>query len=175
MQGGVSRLGCVGVLAIALLAATSLGCEGRTASACGGGECRRAAQDLERRVHGPVRDARGSTPQPEPDVARAVGSSDIARDRAAYGELLQKQLAWLDRRVLELQDELVHAGPTTKLAKEKDLSATRTFRARLGAELDELDRIEDTDWLPLRERIEHDLDEGWPAAVMRLSEKGIEI
>ena len=101
--------------------------------------------------------------------------SEMAQERSGYAELLHRELGWLDQRVLELQNESARVSGAAKEKKERDLSTARTFRARLRDELDELERVDDGEWTRLRERIDHDLEDGWPPSLSRYSEKSLAI
>jgi hypothetical protein len=69
----------------------------------------------------------------------------------------------------------MRASGGAKEAKDIALAAARSFRAQLRKDLDEIERTAEEEWPALRERIEHDLDEGRPAEVPRSFEKSYAI
>jgi hypothetical protein len=104
------------------------------------------------------------------DVAEAA-----ARERVQYKKLLAKEIGSIDRRVGELEQELARATGTTKDNKQRDISAARGWRARLKHDLDELERVDETQWPEMKGRIDHDLEDERPSAVSRSLDKSYAI
>lgn len=96
------------------------------------------------------------------DVAEAA-----ARERVQYKKLIAKEIGSIDKRVGELEQELVRATGTTKDNKARDISAARGWRARLKHDLDEIERVGETEWPDVKDRIDRDLEDERPAAVPR--------
>lgn len=104
------------------------------------------------------------------DVAEAA-----ARERGQYKKTLSKEIGSIDKRVGELEQERARATGTAKDSKERDISAARGWRARLKQDLDELERVGESDWPDVKERIDHDLEDERPAAVPRSLDKSYAI
>ena len=104
------------------------------------------------------------------DIAEAA-----ARERGQYKRILTKEIASIDRRVGELQQELARATGTTKDTKERDISSARGWRARLKQDLDEVDRVDEDMWPGVKDRIDRDLEDERPASVPRSLEKSYAI
>jgi hypothetical protein len=116
------------------------------------------------------REAAEAQQREKDDVAAAAD-----RERTRYKQVLSKEIGWLDRRVLELQNETARAAGTVKEAKERDLSDVRSFRARLKVDLDDVESVDDRDWPTLKERIDQDLEDERPSSVPRSFEKSYAI
>jgi hypothetical protein len=104
------------------------------------------------------------------DVAEAA-----ARERGQYKKMLAKEIGSIDKRVGELEHELARATGTAKDNKERDISAARGWRARLKHDLDELERVGESDWPDVKDRIDHDLEDERPTAVPRSLDKSYAI
>lgn len=104
------------------------------------------------------------------DVAEAA-----ARERGQYKKMLAKEIGSIDKRVGELEQERVRATGTAKDNKERDISAARGWRARLKHDLDELERVGESEWPDVKDRIDHDLEDERPAAVPRSLDKSYAI
>jgi TolA-binding protein len=104
------------------------------------------------------------------DVAEAA-----ARERAQYKKQLAKEIGSIDKRVGELEQERARATGTAKDNKERDISAARGWRARLKHDLDELERVGETEWPDVKDRIEHDLEDERPTSVPRSLDKSYAI
>jgi small-conductance mechanosensitive channel len=104
------------------------------------------------------------------DVAEAA-----ARERGQYKKTLAKEIGSIDKRVGELEQELVRATGTAKNSKERDISAARGWRARLKHDLDEIERVGESEWPDVKDRIDHDLEDERPAAVPRSLDKSYAI
>ena len=106
--------------------------------------------------------------QAEQDEAIAAA----AKERASYKQLLEKEIGWIDQRISELENETARATPKGgKEAKAKDLAAARDFRILLRRDLDDIESSGETAWPPLKERIDHDLEDERPKAVPRSFDK----
>lgn len=104
------------------------------------------------------------------DVAEAA-----ARERVQFKKLLAKEIGSADKRVGELEQELARATGTTKDNKERDISAARGWRARLKHDLEQLERVGESEWPEVKDRIERDLEDERPAAVPRSLDKSYAI
>lgn len=104
------------------------------------------------------------------DVAEAA-----ARERVQYKRMLAKEIGSIDKRVGELEQELVRATGTAKDGKERDISAARGWRARLKQDLDDIERVGESEWPEVRERIDRDLEDERPSAVPRSLDKSYAI
>lgn len=104
------------------------------------------------------------------DVAEAA-----ARERVQYKKALAKEIGSIDKRVGELEQELARATGTTKDNKQRDISAARGWRSRLKHDLDDLERVGESDWPDVKDRIDHDLEDERPAAVPRSLDKSYAI
>jgi small-conductance mechanosensitive channel len=104
------------------------------------------------------------------DVAEAA-----ARERSQYKKTLSKEIGSIDKRVGELEQELARATGTAKNGKERDISAARGWRARLKQDLDELERVGESDWPDVKDRIDHDLEDERPTVVPRSLDKSYAI
>jgi TolA-binding protein len=104
------------------------------------------------------------------DVAEAA-----ARERVQYKKLIAKEIGSVDKRVGELEQELARATGTAKDNKERDISAARGWRARLKHDLDEIERVGETEWPEVKDRIDHDLEDERPTAVPRSLDKSYAI
>jgi hypothetical protein len=99
----------------------------------------------------------------------------VARERGQYKKMIAKEIGSIDKRVGELEQELARATGTAKSSKERDISAARGWRARLKQDLDEIERVGESDWPDVKDRIEHDLEDERPAAVPRSLDKSYAI
>jgi hypothetical protein len=171
------------MLLVALLAATT-GChigrdsrQGERATAAAERKAAAAASELE---HASVRasersvddlhDAADEVRREREDVAEAA-----ARERVQYKRLLSKEIASIDKRVVELEQELARATGSAKDTKARDISAARGWRARLKHDLEQLERVGEHEWPEVKDRIERDLEDERPAAVPRSLDKSYAI
>lgn len=106
---------------------------------------------------------------------RAEIAEAVARERAAYKKMLVREIDLVDRRLHELKSDAMRATGGAREAKDVALAAARAFRTSLKNDLDAIERTAEEDWPAMRERIEHDLDEGRPAEVPRSFEKSYAI
>lgn len=96
----------------------------------------------------------------------------VARERDRFRVLLTKEIAWIDRRVADMERVAVTAEGNERHAKERDAASAREWRERLRQDLDALEHPPaGSDWSALKQRIERDLDENRPPAIPRSYEK----
>lgn len=117
-----------------------------------------------------LRDAADEVRREREDVAEAA-----ERERVQYKKTLAKEISAVDKRVIELQQELARATADAKDEKERSVSAARGWRARLKHDLEELDRVGESEWPEVKERIERDLEDERPACVPRSFDKSFTI
>ena len=117
-----------------------------------------------------LQDAAEEVRREREDVAEAA-----ARERGQYKRMLAKEIGSIDKRVGELEHELARATGTAKDNKERDISAARGWRARLKHDLDELERVGESEWPDVKDRIDHDLEDERPTAVPRSLDKSYAI
>jgi hypothetical protein len=98
-----------------------------------------------------------------------------ARERVQYKKTLAKEISSADKRVGELEQELARATRATKDNRERDVSAARGWRARLKLDLERLERIGESEWPDVKERIDRDLEDERPASVPRSLDKSYAI
>jgi hypothetical protein len=106
---------------------------------------------------------------------RAQAAEAVARERLAYKRVLVRELELVDRRLSELKTDAMRASGDARNAKDVAVTAARGFRVQLKKDLDDIERTDEDEWPALRERIEHDLDEGRPPQVPRSFEKSFAI
>ncbi|MBX3188450.1 MAG: hypothetical protein KF819_15640 [Labilithrix sp.] len=100
----------------------------------------------------------------------------IARETRELRDLVARELAWVDRRIADLQRGVVASRGDRRLEKQRDLAAARGFRVRIARDKSILDRpIDDAIWDALKDRVERDLDDDRPPAVPRTYENTSEI
>lgn len=98
-----------------------------------------------------------------------------SRERVQYKKMLAKEIGSIDKRVGELEHELARATGTAKDNKARDISAARGWRARLKHDLEELDRVGESEWPDVKDRIDHDLEDERPTSVPRSLDKSYAI
>lgn len=173
------------MLLVVLSVAATAGCHksadvGRAATEVAAAE-RKAAESARRELEHPLvrgtdrslddlQEAAEEVRREREDVAEAA-----ARERVQYKKMLSKEIGSIDRRVGELEQELVRATGTAKDNKARDISAARGWRARLKQDLDEIERVGESEWPDVKDRIDHDLEDERPAAVPRSLDKSYAI
>lgn len=95
----------------------------------------------------------------------------VGRERGQYRRLLSKDLAWVDQKVAELEQDAARAEPASRDGKQRDVAAARAWRATLDADLRAIDGADEDDWTSLKDRIERDLDDNRPLVIPRSYEK----
>lgn len=169
------------ILLAAAVAAVTAGCHGKRpgdqAAAAAERKATESAHELEHvavrgsdRVPDELRDAADEVRREREDVAEAA-----ERERVQYKKMLAKEINAVDKRVVELEQELARATGDAKGDKERSVSAARGWRARLKHDLDELDRVGESEWPEVKERIERDLEDERPASVPRSFDKSFNI
>lgn len=168
------------ILLVAALAAT-VACNGRRGrsevAAAAEKRAVEAAHELEHaavrgsdRAVDDLRDAADEVRREREDVAEAA-----ERERVQYKKILAKEIASVDKRVVELEQELARATGDAKDEKGRSVSAARGWRARLKHDLEELDRVGESEWPEVKDRIDHDLEDERPACVPRSFDKSFAI
>lgn len=171
------------VLVLALLTATT-GCHGLAAktkrsgaatTAMAEGKAQEAAHELEleherirgsRRTIDDLQDAADEIRREREDAAEAA-----ARQRVQYKKMLEHEIASIDRRVGELEQELARATGTAKGDKVRAISSARGWRALLKRDLSALERTGEDEWPEAKERIDRDLEDERPPSVPRSFDK----
>jgi hypothetical protein len=123
-----------------------------------------------------------------PEAARAMVEAQEAAEKAAreqrdvaqtlereherFRVLLTKEIAWIDRRVAELEANAATTQGDVRAEKERDVAAAREWRERLRQDLDVVEHPPPgSDWSAVKMRIERDLEENRPASMPRSYEK----
>ncbi len=94
-----------------------------------------------------------------------------SKERESYKQALEKEIGWVDQRIVELESENARASAKSKDAKTRDLAAAKSFRMLLQYDLEEIEATGEEVWPELRERIDRDLEDRRPRAVPRAFEK----
>ncbi len=177
-----SRLTTI-AMGIALGSAASLGCqksseheatEAAQASLVAQQKSERVMRELERGDHQGFERA---TRERETAGARAAAEAEdvgtaVDRERSRFRVLLTKEIAWIDRRVIDLEKTMTTTNGAVRSEQQRDIADARTWRDRLQRDLDAIDEARTfDDWSPLKARIERDLDEDRPRAIPRSYEK----
>jgi hypothetical protein len=115
--------------------------------------------------------------QIEDDDAKAEAKelkreSSTQREQSRYHVLLTKEIAWVDRRLVHLQEAAAGADGNLRAVKEADILAARSWRARLQQDVGFIDHPPPgTDWSSLKKEFERDLNENRPPSMPRSFEK----
>lgn len=105
-------------------------------------------------------------------AVREADDVGAAVTRERFRVLLTKEIAWIDRRVADMERVAVTSEGTERLAKERDAASAREWGERLRQDLEALEHPPaGTDWSALKQRIERDLDENRPPSIPRSYEK----
>ena len=172
------RIGMV-VLAIA---ASFVACQqsserqaGKMAKATAVAEQKKAVA-LQEREQGDPRAVQAMAESQEASERAARESADflnaVAREQNRYHALLTKEIAWLDRRLVDLEKNAGTTHGALRAEKDAEITAGRQWEARLRDDLDLVDHLPpETDWSALKQKVDRDLDENRPAATPRWYEK----
>lgn len=102
----------------------------------------------------------------------AEAAQALAREHDRYHVLLAKEIAWMDRRLAELETNARASEGALRNEKEVNIAAHHEWRARLRDDLQRVDRSPTgPEWTALKRKIELDLDLNRPAVVPRSYEK----
>jgi hypothetical protein len=102
----------------------------------------------------------------------AQAARALAREHERYHVLLAKEIAWVDRRLAELEASSRSTSETLRAEKELEIAAHREWRARLVEDLALVDRAPGgTEWSALKKKVDQDLDLNRPASIPRSYEK----
>lgn len=135
-----------------------------------------AAAKRERESGDALRAARATQESQEAAAAAAREAAEaakaLAREHERYHVLLTKEIAWIDRRLVELETNARSSAGALRSEKEVEIAAHYEWRARLKDDLELVARAPaGTDWTALKTKIDHDLDLNRPALVPRSYEK----
>jgi hypothetical protein len=134
----------------------------------------RAIRELERggspaasRAFAAAREAAERAATKDRDVVEAV-----TREQDRFRVLVTKELAWVDRRIIDVTKNAPSLEGTARTATEGDLEEARAWRQRLQEDLDSIDHPPaGMDWSSVKTRIDHDLNEDRPPSMPRMYEK----
>ena len=134
----------------------------------------RAIRELERggspaasRALAAAREAAERAARKDRDLAEAV-----RREQDRFRVLLTKELAWVDRRIVDLTKNAASLEGTARSATEGDIEEARAWRRRLQEDLDTIDQPPPgMDWSSVKTRIDRDLNEDRPPSMPRMYEK----
>ncbi len=124
-------------------------------------------------------DAPSAFDEAESDDPGATRATAVARERRQLRRMLAREVAWLDRKVAEVEREDEGARESLEelpsAERECDPRAARAWRARLKQDLDALERTPVRGWPALRDKIERDLEHGTPPSVPRSYDRAVAI